>query len=669
MITTLTDYFREYGEILLQTATERTRPLHTPGKDPEVKLNLLRPPKRGQHARITASVKSLHESKCVQLACATGTGKTLLSIATCEGHANGKPYRAMVVCPPHLVKKWKREIEETVPGVYVAIVEHYSQLTALRRTLPCNKTMWLVMSSTMAKLGCETKPAIKVWDHHVAGGKRRKTTIRIKDVVYCPSCNAEQYKIDSKTGNKEYLEADVFRKQELPCCECGEQLWQWTRGKSGLDRWPIAKYINKRLRHYFHYGIFDESHKAKADDTEIGDAFSHMTSACQNSIALTGTLLGGLAWHARTLLYRIRPCTLVEEGMGWDDVSSFNERYGRFESTIVTRNKLSNRMYGKTGKSKTVRNLRPGIMPQLFGRHLMPFCVFLNLEDISQDLPPTSETVIECDMDAELAGEYYRIESAIKAVIMEALLAGDRSILSNMLHTLLGYPDLSTGWDTIHMKYKEADEILAREVVTPRALNQNVVRNKEQELIDAVLAQRDRGRKVWIYTTMVEKRDVISRLERLLRAKGLRVKSLRSKVKALEREAWIADNGPDLDVCLSHPALVETGLDFFDSKRTYNFPTLMFYQTGYEPFVLRQAGGRAYRIGQWEPCETFYFFYKGTMQSRAMSLMAKKIAASKSIEGKFDTDGLVSLAGDYGTMEMELAKSLVDQLQLTKQGA
>jgi len=104
VITTLTDYFREYGDILLQTATERTRPLHTPGKDPEVTLNLLRKPKKGQHARVTAAVKSLNESQCVQLACATGTGKTYLSIATCEGHAKGKPYRAMVVCPPHLVK-------------------------------------------------------------------------------------------------------------------------------------------------------------------------------------------------------------------------------------------------------------------------------------------------------------------------------------------------------------------------------------------------------------------------------------------------------------------------------------------------------------------------------------------------------------------------------------
>ena len=52
------------------------------------------------------------------------------------------------------------------------------------------------------------------------------------------------------------------------------------------------------------------------------------------------------------------------------------------------------------------------------------------------------------------------------------------------------------------------------------------------------------------------------------------------------------------------------------------------------------------------------------MQERALSLMGEKVAASMSIEGKFSSEGLASLAGAEQTMEMALAKSLVDKLPI-----
>lgn len=663
-IKTLADYFREYGDTLIRTATERTKPLHIPGVHEEADTStLLRQPKRGQLPAITASVRSLEENKCVQMACATGTGKSYLSAATCHAHAKGKPYRAIITCPPHLVDKWEREIHDTIPGVTTMVIDHYSQLLKLRRGRKPQRVVYWIMSNTMAKLGAAWKPCLNVYSKHLKGkGTRGGIVIRVAGVAYCPSCAAPQVKVDATTGQTEFLEPELFHKRQCSCCECGEPMWQNT---GPLDRWPIARYIHKHLKGFFDYGVFDESHKAKGDSTEIGSAFSWLAASCKNTIALTGTLLGGYAWHARAMLYRMRPVSLVAEGVEYEDLASFNERYGRFEFKVVEKEKLGvGHKYGKsTAKTKTVKNLKPGIMPQLFGRHLMPFCVFLTLEDIATDLPPSREVLVPCDMDPELAAEYRRIEEAIKKVLRQALQSGDRSLLSNMLHTLLGYPDLSIGWETIMAKLKdECGDPYEVAVVTPQELSQSVTRKKESELIHAILERKKRGRKCWVYTTMVDKRDVLKRLTTILRDQGLSVSVLRSSVDPRKREKWIAENGPSSDVCMCHPSLVETGLDFFDKQRTYNFPSLMFYQTGYEPFVMRQAGGRAYRIGQWAKCETLYFYYKGTMQERAMSLMAKKIAASKSIEGKFDTDGLVSLAGDYGTMELELAKSLIEQL-------
>ena len=57
-----------------------------------------------------------------------------------------------------------------------------------------------------------------------------------------------------------------------------------------------------------------------------------------------------------------------------------------------------------------------------------------------------------------------------------------------------------------------------------------------------------------------------------------------------------------------------------------------------------------------------YFYYEGTMQDRAMALMGKKLTAAQALEGKFSSEGLVSLAGEDANVEIALARSLVDHL-------
>ena len=89
--------------------------------------------------------------------------------------------------------------------------------------------------------------------------------------------------------------------------DCGEQLWQWT---SQPDRWPIAKYAQRRMRGFFDYFVVDEVHQAKGEDTAIATNMSRFVAASRKVIALTGTLLGGYAHHLRTLLYRLSPGSL-----------------------------------------------------------------------------------------------------------------------------------------------------------------------------------------------------------------------------------------------------------------------------------------------------------------------------------------------------------------------
>jgi hypothetical protein len=189
-----------------------------------------------------------------------------------------------------------------------------------------------------------------------------------------------------------------------------------------------------------------------------------------------------------------------------------------------------------------------------------------------------------------------------------------------------------------------------------------VIRPKEQALLDLVGSEKAQGRKVWVYVPFTDRHDLQSRLETLLAQAGFRVGVLRASVPLDRREEWIARHAPGLDVVVSHPRLVETGLDLFDKEGRHNFPTLCFYETGYNLFTLRQASRRSWRIGQREACRVVYLSYAGTMQERALALMGKKLTAAQALEGKFSSEGLAAMAGGDTNMEIALARSLVERL-------
>src|SRR6185436_12316046 len=196
----------------------------------------------------------------------------------------------------------------------------------------------------------------------------------------------------------------------------------------------------------------------------------------------------------------------------------------------------------------------------------------------------------------------------------------------------------------------------------PANLSAAVIRPKERKLLDVVQNEVTLGRQVWIYVQLNGKHDVESRVARLIEKKGYRVKVLKHTVPLAQREEWIDRNCQDVDVVVSHPKLVETGLDLFSkSYLGHNFATLVFYETGYVLPTMRQASRRAWRLGQPKECKVYYLYYERTMQARAMELMGKKLLAAEALEGKFSSEGLVAMAGDDG-MEMAMAKSLAENM-------
>ena len=131
----------------------------------------------------------------------------------------------------------------------------------------------------------------------------------------------------------------------------------------------------------------------------------------------------------------------------------------------------------------------------------------------------------------------------------------------------------------------------------------------------------------------------------LLEEQGFKTAVLTSDVPGPEREEWIAQREKEgIQVLLCNPKLVSTGLDLL------SFPSLFFYQTGYQLSIVRQASRRHWRIGQQNLCETVYCGYKGTMQELAINLMAAKMSAALALEGQFSQEGLAALTEGSGSL-------------------
>jgi SNF2 family DNA or RNA helicase len=293
------------------------------------------------------------------------------------------------------------------------------------------------------------------------------------------------------------------------------------------------------------------------------------------------------------------------------------------------------------------------------------------LSEVADNLPELTEEVVSVGMDDELAECYADVEEPLMAAIKEMLVRGDKRLLGTMLQVLLAYPDYPFEWGPVgyqeswqakRLGTKNSETFVT--VCIPRNLDASIIRPKEAELLNLVRNEANVGRQVWVYVQYTDKRDVQERLRGLLEKDGLRVGSLRASVSLAKREEWINKNAPGLDVVISHPRLVETGLDLFSKRKGgHNFATLIFYETGYNLFTLRQSSRRSWRIGQKLPCKVVYLYYGGTLQERCMSLMGKKLTEAQALEGKFSSEGLAAMAGgDGGSVEMALARSLADRL-------
>jgi hypothetical protein len=652
---------------------------------------LLRKPYPAQTLAIMGLVRRWQQARAGAVIAECGTGKTLISLAAVQTHAENRPFTALAMVPPQLVEKWCRETFLTLPRVRAFIVDGLRTPTnskahhgvnevklrngrivreglktslselRLRKTWPSARRRWdsLCPSPAVFVVGRDRAKLGYFWRHAYQVARCG----RYQGSVVNPDSGAPVY-----LGNDgERLLATDFRKVKLSeILGQGDEsnharrpiysaLWQADGHK--IRRFAPVDFIGRYMDDFFDYAIADEVHELKGGDTAQGNSLGTLASCARHIAVLTGTLLGGYALDLFNILFRLEPSKMLEEGFehGEAGVRVFTEAYGLLEKITVI--EPADNACSEARVTTRFRH-RPGASPLLFGRFLMSLGAFVSLEDISDALPPYREEVVSIEMDQPLKKAYEELEEDIKKALREH--RGNQSVISVALNALLAYPDRPFGFgDLIGREFNP--ETQRREpflIAATRDLDQNLVYAKERRLVEEVKASLERGRKVQVYAVYTQKRDVTRRLESILTKEGIRVAVLTTEVAPEQRESWYERQlRAGVQVVIAHPRLVQTGLDL------WSFPDIFFYETGYSIYTLRQASRRSWRIGQWSNVSVKFFHYAGTMQEACLRLMGKKLLVSLAMEGKFATDGLQAI-DDGDDILMAMARELVTEKRI-----
>ncbi len=634
-ISNVTDYLKTFGPALAEKIKRSAEPLFHPGQAWDPKMDeLLRKPFVAQGDVVMGLCNAMQEQKSAIICGEMGTGKCLLSLATTYVSKNGAgPARTLIMCPGHLVKKWQREVLNTVPGAQAFILRKLKDAMALNPNAGKPKTAkYYVISKDRAKLSYAWRPA---FIQHKG-----------KKGLYCPDCGSIIMDNDDCPVEQNWLQ-----RQKRFCKVCRGALWQADNTK--FRRFAVAEYLKRYFKNYFDYAIFDEVHELKSQNSAQGNAFGALSSAAKKSIALTGTLTGGYADDLRAILFRLNPDTLLAEGIRYHDVSKFVSRYGVLERINRYRLDAEDNISSRGKKGSSIVKRRPGISPQIFGQHLMGSTAFLRLEDIALNLPPFSEQVIACQMDRELAAAYFKLQNELIAAVRAELQRGSKRLLSTYLQTLLSYPDRPFGNEPIVDRGNEHERVAA----IPVELSRDTIYTKEQRLVELVREELRQKRRVFVFCHFTATKDVTERLKRILTDEGIKTDILKSAVPPENREEWILEREKEGVECLiAGIKLVETGVDLLA------WPTLVFYQCSYSIYSLRQASRRSWRIGQTRDVKVYYMFYQDTLSEKALQLIGSKLSAALSIEGQFSEEGLMAMTSGED-MSVALAKALVDGLE------
>lgn len=369
----------------------------------------------------------------------------------------------VIVCPPHLVEKWKRELYSLSPTIYVEHLKRHEDVKAFMtkaRKIGAGIPKIGLIKRSMTKLGSGFQSAVvwrevgvPLWKPYqdTPDGYEDHQRIQKKQIPQCPTCGTTvtyEHKGETRVASKTWL-----NKNKHHCHTCHAPLWQMKRDKGSRPkkghkyprrnpRYRLDQYLKRNYPDRIYLLIWDEAHEAANADTGNGEAFGRLANISQKVLGLTGTPFNGRASSMFNIEYHLNPRTRERYAWGgaprysrkergshsWQYIVEGPARHqrGRAESRWVAEMGVRERVLEErptydrdtgayTGTSTYQRPYTeaPGCSPLLIG-WLLDHSIFFSLKDLGKHLPTYTEIAHPVPMDEDVGIQYDRTRQKLK---------------------------------------------------------------------------------------------------------------------------------------------------------------------------------------------------------------------------------------------------------------
>ena len=420
---------------------------------------------------------------------------------------------------------------------------------------------------------------------------------------------------------------------------CGAPLFQNTT----FHRYPGASYVKAQAKGFFKTVILDELHKAKSEDTGVGQVMATLAGITDNVIGLTGTLFGGYSSSIFPILYRVLP--QVKRAYDHGDHIKWASDMGLIKHSFYVR---KGAQVGETGaytgrkQHERVDEL-PGISPNI-AKYILPICIFQSLPEMGLPLPDYNEEVVRIPMTQEMRDQYDEMDGSktnsglFKWAVDEKKRPDGtgKGAIGVWWNAIFGRPNSMFRTDIITFnrriggfgsgRWAERNLEIVRE--EPPVYSDNRLLPKEEWLFNTVKAQHAIGRKVIVYIRQTSTKDIQEHISEVLSKTGLRVSILSPSIATNKRIDWLKKNAPKFDVLITNPRLIEVGLNLT------MLPTAVFFEIDASFYTLYQAMKRIYRPFAPKPVQIYFAVYEDTAEDTIFNVMGEKFLSNQLLTGQ-----------------------------------
>ena len=635
----VTDYLNTFGVTVADRIKNLFVPLFDPSKEPLSPEVLAVNQYIHDHAgyslydaqlAVAESVKrQLQRNKVGLIVAECGAGKTKIGAAAIASAAAGlyaqkksaglfKTFN-VVLCPSHVTKKWVREVEETVPNTFAAVVHSIQKFDHLYQMYERGtKSCFVILSKEKARDDYMRAPLVLYWQWNREGLQiDRKTPLpdcgavneRPDTPVFCcPECGTAVMANISRDGTVYRIPANslFFRREHREnhkCEACGASLWTALNPSA----WGRQKTWAKIGDYGFVYRPLIDEHIRKAKSEALKEKLGDLSMTPGAVSAARGA---NRAFPLSSYIKRKYKGRIY--GLIVDELHQYNNKSGQGDAMAELYD-TAKKVVGMTatlinGYSSGIFYLLYRMVPSLMKKDGKDYetptefdkeygVIQTTYEEVEPEynsnrrtvqshvstrlLPSVSPLVYSrflmeyavflslTDMGKDLP-EYEEIPvplSMPEAVekeydrieaMLKSVLKNDRKAARKILSA---YLNLLTAYPDQPCGHKPIYHPLdGYPIVEPAdTAAPDAILLKDGKVLEIVERKIAAGEKVMVYTNWT-RLNTQSKLERLFLERGWRSTILPAKVKPDKREAWVDDRLREgLQILICNPSLVETG--------------------------------------------------------------------------------------------------------------